>query len=106
MKKRTLYILSNPENYKLIYDPVEGLIFFRDVADCHTLSQQLGIPTSSRIYGQPSHKFSIEEMRDHYRDRLNEGYTTEQSEFYFESSIPRADSVKMPEDFEHGFTDI
>ena len=106
MEKRTLYILLSPDNYKLVYDPSQGLIFFRDVADCCELSRRLGISISSRRYGQQSHKFSIEEMRGHYRDRLNEGYLRLQSEYYFESTIPKADSVKMPEDFEHGFTDI
>jgi hypothetical protein len=104
MSQAYVYVLKNSRGQYLSYNPAEGLIFIGP-GDGVFLSQELGFPSSARRTPKPSHVFTIDEMRDHYRARLKEGFRPERVEKHFLSDPPRARSAEMPEDFEYGFTD-
>jgi hypothetical protein len=106
MKQASVYVLVNSRGHQLAYNPIEGLIFFRKVADGVLLSERLGFPTSERRSPTPSHVFTIDEMRAHYKARLEEGFRPlGPAEIHGISERPLARSVQEPEDFEYGFTD-
>jgi hypothetical protein len=102
----SVFVLKGPGGLQLAYNPDEGLIFFRNVADGVTLSERLGFPTSERRFPSPSRVFSLDEMREHYKDRLREGFAPlGEAEVHFISNGTPVKTVEVPDDFEYGLTD-
>ena len=102
----SVFVLKGPGGLQLAYNPDEGLIFFRNVADGVIFSERLGFPTSERRVPSPSRVFSLDEMREHYKDRLREGFApVGDAEVHFISRSSPVKSVAAPDDFEYGLTD-
>ena len=120
IEENHIYFLKIVENYleiRLAYDPKKGTICFMGEFTYRTLAilDKFKFETSKQYVSDlikedlkqelREEPFSIEEMREHYSQRLKEGWTKAGENTYYDAEPKPLKRVSMNKDYEHGFTD-
>ena len=120
IEQNHIYFLKIVETYvekRLAYDPQKGTIFFMEDFDHRTLAilDKFKFETSKQYVSDYPKKylkqelreepFSIEEMREHYSQRLKEGWKKAGETAYSDFEPKPLKRAPMKKDYEHGFTD-
>ena len=118
-----IYFLKTEVNYcqkRLAYEPRKGTIVFMESIDFRTIEilDKFKFETSKQYVQNAEYMkeylntnfrekpFSIEEMREHYAQRLKEGWTKAGETFYnIAAKEAPMKSEPLNKDYEHGFTD-